>query len=80
MESWIAALSQKFFEEQHAARLEAEAVAKKKNEARLAKKREAQALVKAVERRKVGRRCEGGDEGSKGDLRHTCFTPGTSHT
>ena len=54
MDSWITALSNKFFEEQHAARLEAEAVAKKKNEARIAKKKEAQALVKAVERRKVG--------------------------
>ena len=53
VDTWADSLAENFFKQLYSARLAAEDEARRKEDARRAQRREAQALVKAVERRKV---------------------------
>ena len=49
-------MAERFYQQMHVARLAAEDEARRKEDARRQQRRDAQAMVRAVERRKVGRK------------------------
>lgn len=53
VESWSNSLAEGFYQQMHVARLAAEDEARRKEDARRQQRRDAQAMVRAVERRKV---------------------------